>query len=41
MRLQGLAMSQEAEARLQMQRDQERVAAGNAALLALYKSAFQ
>ncbi|WP_372785990.1 type IV secretion system protein [Phenylobacterium sp.] len=41
MRLQGLAMTQAAEDRLQAQRDKERVAAGNAARLALYKSGFQ
>jgi type IV secretion system protein VirB5 len=41
MRLQGLAMTQAAEDRLQAQRDKERMAAGNAARLALYKSGFQ
>jgi type IV secretion system protein VirB5 len=41
MRLQGLAMSQTAEDRLQAQRDRERLAAANAARLALYRSGFQ
>ena len=41
LRLQGMAMTQDAEARVQAQRAQERVAADNAALLALYKSSFQ
>lgn len=41
MRLQGLAMTQAADDRLQLQRDRERVAAANAARLALYRSAFQ
>jgi type IV secretion system protein VirB5 len=41
MRLQGLAMSQQADERLQAQRDRERVAAANAARLALYRSGFQ
>jgi type IV secretion system protein VirB5 len=41
MRLQGLAMAQAADDRLQAQRDRERVAAANAARLALYRSGFQ
>lgn len=41
MRLQGLAMTQAAEDRLQAQRDRERVAAANTARLALYRSGFQ
>jgi type IV secretion system protein VirB5 len=41
MRLQGLAMTQAADDRLQAQRDRERVAAANAARLALYRSGFQ
>ncbi len=41
MRLQGLAMTQAAEDRVQAQRDRERVAAANAARLALYRSGFQ
>jgi type IV secretion system protein VirB5 len=41
MRLQGLAMTQAADDRLQAQRDRERLAAANAARLALYRSGFQ
>ena len=41
MRLQGLAMTQAAEDRVQAQRDRERLAAANAARLALYRSGFQ
>jgi type IV secretion system protein VirB5 len=41
MRLQGLAMSQDAEARLAEQRARERAAAAAAARLALYRSGFQ
>lgn len=41
MRLQGLAMTQSAEDRVQAQRDRERVAAANAARMALYRSGFQ
>ena len=41
MRLQGLAMSQAAEARLARQREQERIAAENAARLKLYREGFQ
>jgi type IV secretion system protein VirB5 len=41
MRLQGLAMAQAAEDRLQVQRDRERAAAADAARLALYRSGFQ
>ena len=41
MRLQGLAMSQAAEERLQRQRDRERAAAAAAARLELYRQAFQ
>lgn len=41
MRLQGLAMTQAAEDRLQAQKDRERVAAANAARLALYQQGFQ
>lgn len=40
MRLQGLAMAQDAEARLQTQRDRERAAAAAEARLALFRSAF-
>jgi hypothetical protein len=40
MRLQGLAMAQAAEARLARQRELERVAAGNAARLKVYREAF-
>jgi type IV secretion system protein VirB5 len=41
MRLQGLAMTQAAQAQLQTQRDQERAAAASQARLAFYQSAFQ
>lgn len=41
MRLQGLAMTQAAEDRLQAQRDRERMAAAQDARLALYKQGFQ
>lgn len=41
MRLQGLAMSQAAESRLANQREQERVAAENAARLKLYQAGFR
>jgi type IV secretion system protein VirB5 len=41
MRLQGLAMAQAAEQRLQIQRDQERVAAAREARMALYRRGFQ
>ncbi len=41
MRLQGIAMAQAAEDRLQRQRDLERMAAGRASRMALYRSAFQ
>jgi type IV secretion system protein VirB5 len=41
MRLQGIAMAQAAEDRLQRQRDLERMAAGRASRIALYRSAFQ
>lgn len=41
MRLQGLAMTQAAQAQIQTQRDQERAAAASQARLALYQSAFQ
>ena len=41
MRLQGLAMTQAAQAQLQTQRDQERAAAASQARLTLYRSAFQ
>ncbi len=41
MRLQGLAMAQAAEERIQAQRDRERLAAADAQRLALYRSGFQ
>lgn len=41
MRLQGLAMAQEAEARLEAQRDRERVAAAADARMAILKQGFQ
>ena len=41
MRLQGLAMAQEAEARLQAQRDRERAAAAGEARLQLFRRGFQ
>jgi len=41
MRLQGLAMTQAAQAQMQVQRDQERAAAARQARLALYQSGFQ
>jgi len=41
MRLQAIAMAQAAEDRLQRQRDLERMAAGRASRMALYRSAFQ
>ena len=41
MRLQGLAMTQAAEDRVQRQRDQERMEADRDARMALYKAAFQ
>jgi len=41
MRLQGLAMAQDAEARLQMQRDRERATAARDARMAAYRRAFQ
>jgi type IV secretion system protein VirB5 len=41
MRLQGLAMAQEAEARLQTQRDRERAAADRQARMAAYQRGFQ
>lgn len=41
MRLQGLAMAQAAEDRLQAQRDRERAAADREARMELYRSAFQ
>jgi type IV secretion system protein VirB5 len=41
MRLQGLAMAQAAEDRLQSQRDQERAAAASAARLQTFRAAFQ
>ncbi|WP_421937322.1 type IV secretion system protein [Phenylobacterium sp.] len=41
MRLQGLAMSQDAEARLQLQRDRERSAAAREARKQRYRSGFQ
>lgn len=41
MRLQGLAMAQDAEARMQAQRDRERAEAAAAARLALFKRGFQ
>ena len=41
MRLQGLAMTQAAEDRLQAQRDRERAAAARDARIALYRQAFQ
>jgi len=41
MRLQGLAMTQAAQAQLQTQRDQERAAAASQARLSLYQSGFQ
>jgi type IV secretion system protein VirB5 len=41
MRLQGLAMAQAAEDRVQTQRDKERLAAADARRLALYRSGFQ
>lgn len=41
MRLQGLAMAQDAEARLQLQRDRERAEAAADARLALFRRSFQ
>ena len=41
MRIQGLAMTEAAQAQLQAQRDQERAAAASQARLSLYQSAFQ
>lgn len=41
MRLQGLAMAQDAEARLQAQRDRERAAAARGARMQRYRSGFQ
>jgi type IV secretion system protein VirB5 len=41
MRLQGLAMTEAAQAQLQTQRDQERAAAASQARLSLYQSGFQ
>lgn len=41
MRLQGLAMTQQAQDQLQTQRDRERAAAASAARLAAYQAAFQ
>lgn len=41
MRLQGLAMAQAAEDRLQAQRDRERMAAARAQRMALYRSVFE
>jgi type IV secretion system protein VirB5 len=41
MRLQGLAMAQAAEDRLQTQRDQERARAASAARMALYRGSFE
>jgi type IV secretion system protein VirB5 len=41
MRIQGLAMTQTAQAQVQAQRDQERAAATSQGRLALYQSAFQ
>ncbi len=41
MRLQGLAMAQDAEQRLQAQRERERAAAARAARLELYRQGFQ
>jgi type IV secretion system protein VirB5 len=41
MRLQGLAMAQDAETRLQIQRDRERAKAAASARLKLYQDAFQ
>lgn len=41
MRLQGLAMTQAAQAQIQTQRDQERAAAASQARLSLYQSGFQ
>jgi type IV secretion system protein VirB5 len=41
MRLQGLAMAQEAEARLQAQRDRERAEAAADARLELFRRSFQ
>jgi type IV secretion system protein VirB5 len=41
MRLQGLAMTQAAQAQMQTQRDQERAAAASQARLSLYQAAFQ
>jgi type IV secretion system protein VirB5 len=41
MRLQGLAMAQAAEDRLQQQRDRERMAAAREARMALYRAQFQ
>jgi type IV secretion system protein VirB5 len=40
MRLQGLAMAQAAEARLQTQRDQERAAAARQARMQRYQTGF-
>jgi len=41
MRLQGIAMAQDAEARLQTQRDRERMAAAREARMNLYRQGFQ
>ena len=41
MRLQGLAMAQDAEARLQAQRDRERTASARTARMARYRAGFQ
>lgn len=41
MRLQGLAMAQDAEARLQQQRDRERAEAARQARMQRYRSGFQ
>ena len=41
MRLQGLAMAQDAEARLQAQRERERAAAEGQARLQLFRRTFQ
>jgi type IV secretion system protein VirB5 len=41
MRLQGLAMTQAAEARVQQQRDRERMEADRAARMAMFKAGFQ
>jgi type IV secretion system protein VirB5 len=41
MRIQGLAMTQAAQAQVQTQRNQEQAAAASQARLALYQGAFQ